>query len=78
MNNNLNTTKVSVVAPVDLTTAQYDSLKEKIGQMLNSNDFNLTIMVDPSILGGLKIYIGTKIIDLSAEGALQEISVKQS
>lgn len=76
MNNNLNTTKVSVVVPVALTSAQYGLLKKKIGQMLNSNHFDIDVKIDSSVLGGLKLYVGSKIIDLSAGGALQEISIK--
>ena len=73
---------VEVWSTVELTPKQQKALINKINEMLGpvftepyvqSANIQLTLRIDKKILGGLVIKIGSKVIDLSLRGELQQL-----
>jgi len=63
----------SVVSASQLTDDQQDKLVEKIKVMTESNRVKLEILVDPELIGGFIVQVGSKVIDTSLRGQLREI-----
>lgn len=73
---------VEVWSTIELTSKQQKALINKINHMLGpiftephvqSANIQLTLRIDKTILGGLVIKIGSKVIDLSLRGELQRL-----
>nr|AOM64525.1 ATP synthase CF1 delta subunit [Riquetophycus sp.] len=56
------------------TETQQLNLIKKIKQITNSKDVKLAVNIDPSLIGGFIIKIGSKIIDTSLAGKLKQMS----
>nr|QCI08371.1 ATP synthase CF1 subunit delta [Ptilothamnion sphaericum] len=54
---------------------QQDALTEKIKNMTNSKKVKLVMSIDPSLIGGFVVKIGSKVIDTSLAGKLKQMSV---
>jgi len=69
----------TISSAVPLTDIQLKSFEEKAGALLKKN-VKLTNKVDPSILGGVKIFIEGKVIDASIRKQLQDLEgrIKQA
>ena len=57
-----------------LTELQQDTLIEKIKMMTNGKKVKLITKIDPDLIGGFIIKIGSKVIDTSLSGKLQQIA----
>ena len=62
---------------IDCVTPPTDEQKEKIrSYMLEQykvDEVNFVIKIDPSVVGGFRIELGTEIIDWTAEGRLSQL-----
>lgn len=69
----------TVVSAIPLTDDQLNSFEEKTGKLLRKN-IKLINKVEPSILGGVKIFIDGKVIDASIRKQLQDLEgrIKQA
>ena len=69
----------TVVSAVPLTEDQVNSFEEKTGKLLKKN-IKLTNKIEPSILGGVKVFIEGKVIDASIRKQLQDLEgrIKQA
>ena len=54
---------------------QLQEIKTNLNQKFDS-DFNLNVNVDPNLIGGLKIQIGSQMIDSSIKNQLQLLKEK--
>ena len=61
-----------VTSAVPLTDAQAAGLKSSLRQTLGK-DPELTIRVDPAILGGLRVRVGSRLYDASLKGRLDQL-----
>ncbi len=61
-----------VTTAVPLTDAQAVGLKSSLRQALGK-DPELTIRVDPAILGGLRVRVGSRLYDASLKGRLDQL-----
>ena len=61
-----------VTTAVPLTDAQATGLKSSLRQALGK-DPELTIRVDPAILGGLRVRVGSRLYDASLKGRLDQL-----
>lgn len=61
-----------VTSAVPLTEAQQTGLKSSLRQALGK-DPELTIRVDPAILGGLRVRVGSRLYDASLKGRLDQL-----
>lgn len=62
----------TVVSAVPLTTEQINKITQKLISSLNKQ-IQIETQVDPSIIGGLKIRVGDRILDASIEGKLHSL-----
>nr|YP_009398444.1 ATP synthase CF1 subunit delta [Lophocladia kuetzingii]ARW67630.1 ATP synthase CF1 subunit delta [Lophocladia kuetzingii] len=69
------TTVAELSVASELSELQYQNLMEKIKFITKSNNIKLETNVDPSLIGGFIIKIGSKIIDASLAGKLKQISL---
>jgi len=63
-----------VTSSVNLTDDQQEQLIEKLKIMTESTRVKLELSVDPDLIGGFILQLGSKIIDTSLKGQLKEIA----
>jgi F-type H+-transporting ATPase subunit delta len=63
-----------VVAAQELDTKQLDELKKALKESLGK-DVALNVRIDPSILGGLTVKVGSKMIDTSLRTKLNSLKI---
>ncbi len=68
-----NTLHVMVVSATPLDKSQADRLGEKYRQIYNSDSVRVSVKVDPSLIGGIKVRIGNKVIDRSIKAKLEDL-----
>ncbi len=65
-----------VTAAVDLTDDQQASLRNQVIAMTSAKQVDLSITVDPSLLGGVIIQVGSQVVDASLKGQLRRLGVQ--
>lgn len=68
------TTVANIYTAAVLTDSQQKSLEKKLQDMTNSREIKLVIQVNPELIGGFVIKIGSKIIDMSIYGQLNQMT----
>jgi len=68
-----NTLHVIVTSATPLDKSQTDRLAEKYRQMYNSDAVRVSVQIDPSLIGGIKVRIGDKVIDASIKAKLEDL-----
>ena len=63
-----------VTSSLQLSTQQQQSLAEKLKKVTGAKQIKLALKVDPSLIGGFTVEIGSKLIDTSIRGQLKQIS----
>ena len=63
------------ISAKELSDEQKGSIVEKVKNIVEANDVELKTSVDPSLIGGVIIKVGSKVIDASLRGQLRRISV---
>jgi F-type H+-transporting ATPase subunit delta len=66
---------VKVKASVSLTNSQEDALISKLKSMTQADQIKLSVQIDPKLLGGFSIQVGSKIIDTSIQGQLKRMAI---
>jgi F-type H+-transporting ATPase subunit delta len=75
----LNQTVLAEVTTVsELTDEQKRSLQEKVMAMTGARSVELATKLDPDLIGGVIIKIGSQVIDASLRGQLRRISLRLS
>ena len=69
--NNIVLAEVSSVK--DLTQEQLQSVTEKVKQISGANSVELKTIIDPALLGGVVIKVGSQVIDASLKGQLRRL-----
>ncbi|WP_448525494.1 ATP synthase F1 subunit delta [Parathermosynechococcus lividus] len=64
-----------VTSAVELTEQQRQAVVEKVKAMTGAADVELAIAIDPELLGGVVIKVGSQIFDASLRGQLRRLSV---
>lgn len=64
----------NVTTSIPFTDKQYNLLVEKIKKITNSNEVEINVEVDPELIGGFTIQLGSKVIDNSLKGQLQQMA----
>ncbi|MDA0672594.1 MAG: ATP synthase F1 subunit delta [Cyanobacteria bacterium] len=65
-----------VTAAVELTEAQQTALRERVLAMTGARHVDLAIQVDPELLGGVVIKVGSQIVDASLRGQLRRLGIQ--
>jgi F-type H+-transporting ATPase subunit delta len=59
-----------------LTEAQQNTLTEKVKAMTNAHSVEISTTIDPDLLGGVIIKVGSRVVDASLRGQLRRIGMK--
>jgi len=63
-----------VTSSVQLSAEQQQNIAEKLKVICGANQIKLALKVDPQLIGGFTVEIGSKLIDTSIRGQLRQIS----
>lgn len=70
-----NVVLAEVTSATELNDEQKQALVERVKGMTEASDVELKITVDPQLIGGVIIKVGSKIIDASIKGQLRRIGM---
>lgn len=70
------TVLAEVTSAVELTDAQKDSIRQKVMAMVNARQVDLETSIDPDLIGGVIIKVGSQIVDASLRGQIRRIGFR--
>jgi F-type H+-transporting ATPase subunit delta len=70
------TVLAEVISAVPLSSEQEQAVKERVITMTNAREVELSQKVDPSLIGGVIIKVGSQVIDASLRGQLRRLSLR--
>jgi F-type H+-transporting ATPase subunit delta len=70
------TVLAEVTSAVELTEAQKQSIREKVTAMTAAHQVDVVTAIDPELIGGVIIKVGSQVIDASLRGQLRRITLK--
>ncbi|MGB3137599.1 MAG: ATP synthase F1 subunit delta [Nodosilinea sp.] len=70
------TVLADVTSAVELSDEQQNAIRDRVKTMTGANSVELSIQIDPSLIGGLVIKVGSKVIDASLRGQLRRIGMQ--
>jgi F-type H+-transporting ATPase subunit delta len=62
-----------VTSVTHLSSAQQEKLKSNLKQLRGISNIELVLKVDPTLLGGFVVQIGSSVLDYSLAGALKKM-----
>jgi len=65
-----NILNMTIISAFPLEDVQINRIKEKYKKLYNKTDVKAKLIIDKSLIGGVKIQIGDKVIDDSIKGRL--------
>lgn len=65
-----------VTSAVELTDAQKDAVRQKVKQLVGASEVELETQVEPDLIGGVVIKVGSQIFDASLRGQLRRIGFR--
>lgn len=69
------TVLAEVTSTVELNEDQKNTVRERVKSMTDARDVDIETKIDPSLLGGVVIKVGSQIIDSSLQGQLRRIGI---
>lgn len=72
------TVLANVTAAVELSDEQKTAIQNRVMDMTSARNVELSVEIDPSLLGGLIIEVGSQVIDASLRGQLRRIGLQLS
>lgn len=69
------TVLAEVTSAVELTDEQRQAVSEKVKAMTNAHEVELNSQIDPDLIGGVIIKVGSQVIDASLRGQLRRIGI---
>lgn len=72
------TVLAEVSSAVELTEAQRQAVSEKVKAISGADQVELDTKVDPDLIGGVIIKVGSQVVDASLRGQLRRIGVRLS
>jgi F-type H+-transporting ATPase subunit delta len=70
------TVLADVTAAVELSEDQQNAIRDRVKAMTGANNVELLIQIDPSIIGGLVVKVGSQVIDTSLRGQLRRLGLQ--
>lgn len=70
------TVLAEVTATVELSDEQQNRIREKVAAMAGAEQVELDVSLDPDLLGGVIIKVGSQIVDASLRGQLRRLSMQ--
>jgi F-type H+-transporting ATPase subunit delta len=65
---------IDVVAAVEFSNAQKNTLIQKLKELTNAREIKLNITIDPSLIGGFLLKTESKVIDFTIKNQLQQLA----
>ena len=72
------TVLAEVTSAVELSESQQQSVREKVTAMTGAHQVELDTKIDPDLIGGVIITVGSQVIDASLRGQLRRIGLRLS
>ncbi|HEY9668904.1 MAG TPA: ATP synthase F1 subunit delta, partial [Coleofasciculaceae cyanobacterium] len=72
------TVLAEVTSAVELTEAQQQAVREKVMAMTSAHQVDLETKIDPDLIGGVIIKVGSQVIDASLRGQLRRLGLRLS
>jgi F-type H+-transporting ATPase subunit delta len=69
-----NITLAEVISATDLNDGQRQAVMDKVKSMTGANHVELSTRLDPDLIGGVIIKIGSRVLDASIKGQLRRLS----
>ena len=63
-----------ITSSIQLSADQQKNIAEKLKTITGAKQIKLALKVDPALIGGFTVEIGSKLIDTSIRGQLKQIS----
>lgn len=70
------TTLAEVISAVELTQDQQQAVREKVIAMTNTTKVEIETKIDPELIGGVIIKVGSQVVDASLRGQLRRLSLR--
>lgn len=70
------TVLAEVVSAVELTDEQKETVRQKVQRMTEAKSVELASRIDPDLIGGVVIQIGSQVLDASIRGQLRRIGLQ--
>lgn len=70
------TVLAQVTSAVPLSDAQQESIRQKVLTITQARQVELDIKVEPDLIGGVIIRVGSQVIDVSLRGQLRQIGMR--
>ncbi|NEP11531.1 MAG: F0F1 ATP synthase subunit delta [Symploca sp. SIO2C1] len=70
------TVLAEVTSAVSLTDQQNESVREKVREITGASQVELDTKIDPDLIGGVIIKVGSQVIDSSLRGQLRRIGLR--
>lgn len=70
------TVLAEVTAAVELSDAQKEQIRQKVTTMTGAQQIDLEVTLDPELLGGVIIKVGSQVVDASLRGQLRRLSMQ--
>ncbi len=70
------TVLAEVISAVELTEAQQQAVREKVMAMTDAHQVELSTKLDPDLIGGVIIKVGSQVVDASLRGQLRRLSLR--
>lgn len=72
------TVLAEVTSAVELNDAQKDTVRQKVTALVGAQQVDLETRIDPDLIGGVIIKVGSQVIDASLRGQLRRIGLRLS
>lgn len=69
------TVLAEVTSAVELNEGQQETVRERVKAMTGATEVEIQTQIDPSLLGGVIIKVGSQVIDSSLRGQLRRIGI---
>jgi F-type H+-transporting ATPase subunit delta len=73
-----NTVLAEVTATTDLNESQEQAIRDKVKAMTNAAEVELKISINPELIGGVIVKVGSQVLDASLRGQLRRIGLSLS
>jgi len=65
-----------VTSTVELNEDQKNAIRDKVRAITNANSVDIETKIDPELIGGVIIKVGSQVIDASLRGQLRRIALR--
>ncbi len=70
-----NTVLAEVISARELSEEQFQAVSQKVKELTSANSVELKTSIDPDLIGGVIIRVGSQVFDASLRGQLRRISL---